>query len=86
MSCYLGLDSKKDCRGTPCRSCTANEPSAALEGYPSDIADAARILEDLARWFESPKESRHIVIPVGSPSALLRYMADELRKKNEIRG
>lgn len=35
MSCYLGLDSKKDCRGTPCRSCTANEPSAASAGYRS---------------------------------------------------
>lgn len=70
-----------------CWKCKKNiKSSAALEGYPSDIADAARILEDLARWFESPKESRHIVIPVGSPSALLRYMADELRKKNEIRG
>ena len=33
MGCYLGLDSETDCRGTPCRSCTANEPSAASEGY-----------------------------------------------------
>lgn len=23
MECELGLDSKKDCRSTPCRSCTA---------------------------------------------------------------
>ncbi len=27
MACYFGLDSENDCRGTPCASCTANEPS-----------------------------------------------------------
>jgi hypothetical protein len=69
--------------------CGCGKPSAASAGYPPDISDSAMLLDDLARWFDSPKESRHIILPFGvkdDPASLLRAMAAELRRKNEIRG
>lgn len=66
------------------------ECSAASAGYPHpvDIGPVVRQLEDLARWFDNPKEqeSRHIVTRFGHPNMLLRMIANELRTKNEIRG
>lgn len=40
MGCYFGLNSEDDCRGTPCRSCTANEPDAS-DSYSPELMQAA---------------------------------------------
>lgn len=45
MSCYFGLDPERDCRVTPCRSCTANDPDKPeqsmykIKTYPSCHGD-----------------------------------------------
>lgn len=41
MSCYFGLDSEKDCRGTPCASCTANEPEDLVTFCKMAVISAA---------------------------------------------
>lgn len=44
MACYFGLDSENDCRGTPCASCTANDPESILGIIPED--EAREIIEE----------------------------------------
>ncbi len=47
----LGLDSEKDCRGTPCRSCTANEEEIAE--FVEVVCLVLPTGENL--WFEAAK-------------------------------
>lgn len=89
MSCKNGHFYPVDC-GTErdCLACRRRKPSAASAGYalPVGIAPVVRQLEDLATWFHSDKESRHIVVTrsFSDPSMILKFIANELRKKNEI--